>query len=278
MGRLGFSSSASGVVSFLATAVFERTSPVSHQSHGRDSVTPLLRFRKRSRGVSRSCRPLLLRSRPGVDPTAFRCCRARMACGVSGGPLFAGTGLAGLPSPGVREMVAGLRSVLLPSEGPARSLGSSGGVAGLLIASANCLSCKVVRGAFFRHMYGATYTGIGCLNGTIYSSGFARGGACWDGFFVHCGSGIEEDARGATRRSPGVWRHGSVRCPGQIGSRGPPRSCVASSTKTCQEMSDRVVAYWRLWRHPTYVRSRPSNSCVDSPGAVDRPSCPFQLR
>lgn len=84
--------------------------------------TPLLRLRRRSRGVSRCTLPLRRRLFPGVRAALARSLNALMAWGVVGAALRAEIGRVAGPPRGVLAAVPGVRKVgvlRLPGVGPA---------------------------------------------------------------------------------------------------------------------------------------------------------------
>jgi hypothetical protein len=99
---------------------------------------PRLNALRISRGVSRCCFPLRLRSAlPGVDAAAaLRACSALIACGVVG-LVCLWTGLGGRLRAGVRPCDAGVRRADV-----AAMLGRRRGVVGLWIAPASWRSWK----------------------------------------------------------------------------------------------------------------------------------------
>lgn len=75
------------------------------------AITPLLRLRRRSRGVSRCTLPLLRRLFPGVRAALARSLSALIAWGVVGATLRADMGRVAGPPRGVLAAVPGVRKV-----------------------------------------------------------------------------------------------------------------------------------------------------------------------
>ena len=90
------SSSSTGCTFFARTTELFSLKPPSCIPHA--NHIPRLKFLSTSRGESLCCLPLLLLSLLGVNAACRRCSSARIACGVDGALLFAGTGRGYLPT------------------------------------------------------------------------------------------------------------------------------------------------------------------------------------